>query len=120
MMLESGISGRARVVRCETVGGVVEAFLRGRPGPRLGIVVSGSVGFVVAALGFVGEAGVVVLRGMSVEALWVAYVATSGRQRMRLRDPVGRPLVRGASIFMVAVGELGRHGGGGRGLRMAA
>jgi hypothetical protein len=93
--------------------------LRGWPGPHLGIVVSTLVGFVVTVLGFVGEDGVVVLGGMSVEALWVAYTATSGRQRMWLRDPVGRPLVRGASIFIVAVGELGRHGGGGRGLRMA-
>jgi hypothetical protein len=38
---------------------------------------------------------------------------------MRLRDHVGRPLVWGASMFMVAVGELGRQGSGRRGLGMA-
>jgi hypothetical protein len=43
---------------CEMVGGVVvDAFLRCRPGARLAILVSTSVGFVVTVLGFVGEAG---------------------------------------------------------------
>jgi hypothetical protein len=97
-----------------TIGGVVvDTVWRGRPGPRLGAVVGSWAGLVVTVLGFVGDDGMVLL----MEALWAA--AMRCRQRMRLRDPVGRALARGALMFMVAVGELGRQGSGGRGLRIA-
>jgi hypothetical protein len=91
MMLDSGTSGRGRVVRCEMVGEGVAGSAGstfGDCGRFFGWVRGDS--FRVCWGGWGGSIG-----GMSVEALWVACAATSGRQRMRLRDPVGRPLVRG-------------------------
>jgi hypothetical protein len=84
----------------------------------------------VAAGGAPAATVAVSLRGWAARGCWrqkgglrsgcgvtaeVMAASTSGRHKMRLRDPGGRPLGLVSFMLMVGVGEPGALGGGGFG-----
>jgi hypothetical protein len=83
---------------------VLVGFLRGHPGRRLAV----GVGF--CARGGMGA-------GWAAE---VVAASTSGRNKMRLREPMGQPQCLRSLMLVVVIGELGSHGGGGIGGRTAS
>jgi hypothetical protein len=105
------------VVEGEVLVDALEASLRGRPGRRLGWGAgwSASGAPVGAATAAMAAAVGMLVCGAAVGSAAAAAIkaSTSGRHRMRLRDPGGRPLGRGSLVLKV--GELGVLFGGGYG-----